>query len=289
MEQQCGRKIELRLTKEQEQICIRSCAVARRAYNWKLAQQNADYEKAKQNTAEGSKVKCKLGTPIDWHREWVKHKHLAGNEWMLTVSKCCGQEALRDLGTAWKKFFATKGKYPQFHKYGVKDSFRVTGSVYIGHDFVQIPILGKVKLKEKDYIAIPKDAGKVPLSMATISRTADRWYVSFSYVTDIIPANESIEITDNDFDIVGVDLGIKDLAITSFGQTISNPASYKRYIRYLKRQQRSVSRKRKGGKNRKKAVQKLARIQQISELTLLTNVLPSLHVNWHRRYLLLRR
>lgn len=54
-------------------------------------------------------------------------------------------------GTAWQKFFKGTGKHPQFHKFGERDSFRLTGSVYIGRDFVQLPSLGKVKLKEKDY------------------------------------------------------------------------------------------------------------------------------------------
>ena len=260
MEQQCGRKIELRLTKEQERICVRSCAVARRAYNWKLAQQNAEYEEAKKLVPEGTKPKCKLGTPIDWHREWCQYKLLPENQWITELSKFCGQEALRDLGTAWKKFFKGLGKHPQFHKYGEHDSFRMSGGVFIGRDFVQLPKLGKVKLKENDYITIPDGVDKVPLSMDTVSRIADRWYVSFAYVTDVVPVNESIEITDSEYDIVGIDLGIKDLAITSFGQTIANPASYKRYMRYLKRQQRAVSRKRNGVKNRKKAVRKLARI-----------------------------
>lgn len=133
MEQQCGRKIELRLTKEQERVCIRSCAAARRAYNWKLAQQNVGYEEAKKLVPEGTKPKCKLGTPIDWHKEWVLYKRLEGNEWLLELSKCCGQEALRDLGTAWKKFFNGLGKHPRFHKFGINDSFCVTGSVYIGY------------------------------------------------------------------------------------------------------------------------------------------------------------
>ena len=52
MEQHCGRKIELRLTKKQERLCRQSCAVARRAYNWQLAIQNANYDSAKQATPE---------------------------------------------------------------------------------------------------------------------------------------------------------------------------------------------------------------------------------------------
>lgn len=152
---------------------------------------------------------------------------------------------MRDLGTAWKKCFRGLGKHPQFRKYGDHDSFRMSGGVFIGRDFVQLPKLGRVKLKEKDYITIPCGVDKVPLAMATVSRIADRWYVSFAYVADVVPVHEHIEITDGEYDIVGVDLGIKDLAITSFGQTIANPASYKRYMRYLQRQQRTVSRKRK--------------------------------------------
>ena len=183
MEQQCGRKIELRLNKEQVRKCFRSCAAARRAYNWKLAEQNRAYELAKQNTPEGQKVKCKLGTPISWHKEWVEYKHLEGNEWLMELSKCCGQEALRDLGTAWQKFFKGTGKHPQFHKFGELDSFRLTGSVYIGRDFVQLPSLGRVKLKEKNYIAIPDGSDKVPIPMATVSRQGSHWYVSFAYKT----------------------------------------------------------------------------------------------------------
>lgn len=258
MIQQCGRKIELRLNDEQKNICFRSCAAARRAYNWKLAAQNTAYEFAKQNTPEGQKVKCKLGSPIDWHREWVEYKHLEGNEWLMVLSKCCGQEALRDLGTAWQKFFNGTGNHPQFHRFGELDSFRLTGSVYIGRDFVQLPSLGRVKLKEKNYIAIPNGVDKVPIPMATVSRQGSHWYVSFAYKTDIIPLYENVEITDDEYDVVGVDLGVKDLAITSYGEVIANPKSYKKHLHRLKRWQRKISRRKKGSKNRKKAIRKVA-------------------------------
>lgn len=114
---QCGRKIELRLNKEQERICFRSCAASRRAYNWKLAEQNKAYELAKANTPEGQKVKCKLGTPISWHREWVEYKHMEGNEWLMKLSKCCGQEALRDhncvkwFNGMWRNFCSVSTHY----------------------------------------------------------------------------------------------------------------------------------------------------------------------------------
>ena len=76
MEQQCGRKICLKPSKAQVRTMYRMCAVSRRAYNWKLAEQNKAYEEAKANTPEGEKVKCTLGTPRDWHKEWCVYKKL---------------------------------------------------------------------------------------------------------------------------------------------------------------------------------------------------------------------
>lgn len=263
MEQHCGRRIELKLTKKQERLCRQSCAVARRAYNWQLAKQNAQYDEAKQSTPTGQKVKCKLGSPIDWHKDWCIYKKLPSNEWITKLSKFCGQEALRDLGVAWQKFFKGLGKHPRFHKYGVNDSFRMSGGVFIGYDFVQLPILGKVTLKEKGYIKIPEGTVKVSIAMATVSREADRWFVSFAYVTDVEPVNADHEVvTDDEYDIVGVDLGVKDLAITSCGEVIANPAAYRKQLQRLKRYQRAMSRKKKGSKNRKKAVAKLAKLHR---------------------------
>ena len=82
MEQQCGRKIGLLPTKLQIRTAYRMCAVSRRAYNWMLAVQNKAYEDAKANTPEGEKVKHKLGTAIDWHKEWCIYKKLPENKWM---------------------------------------------------------------------------------------------------------------------------------------------------------------------------------------------------------------
>lgn len=259
MEQQCGRKIGLLPTKAQIRTAYRMCAVSRRAYNWKLAVQNAAYEEAKANTPEGEKVKCKLGTPIDWHKEWCIHKKLPENKWMTEVSKFCGQEALIDLGSAWKRFFKGLAKHPRFHKYGENESFRCSGGVFIGRDFVQLPTLGRVRLAEKNYIKIPDGTEKVPIAMATVSvDPTGHWSVSFAYHIDVEPlykANEEITFDD----IEGIDLGVKDSGITSSGIVYSNPKAYRHYMKRIKRLQRSVSRKHKKSKNRKKARKRLAK------------------------------
>lgn len=260
MEQHCGRKICLKPSKAQVRTMYRMCAVSRRAYNWKLAEQNKAYELAKANTPEDEKVKCKFGTPIDWHRDWCRFKKEPRNRWMTEVSKFCGQEALIDLGAAWKRFFKGQAKHPRFHKYSQDNSFRCSGGVFIGRDFVQIPTLGKVRLQEKDYIKIPKDSEKIPLSMATVSVDASgKWFVSFAYVTDIIPIHEVVSSIATD-DIVGIDFGIKDLAITSDGIVYANPKGYARAKARLRRYQRALSRKKKYSKNKTKCRKRIARL-----------------------------
>jgi putative transposase len=207
-----------------------------------------------------------MGNSKSWHKEWNQLKN--EKEWIRETSKCCDQEALRDLEDAFQKLFKKKAGYPNFKKKGVNDSFRLTGAVYIGYDWVQLPIIGIVKLKEHGYVPVDKD-GKIELSQITISRQADHWFVSFLLREDapeITKANWD-EITSDEYDVVGLDLGIKDLAITSYGETYNNPKAYKKKLQKLKRYQRSVSRKKKGSKNRKKAITKLSRVhKQVADI-----------------------
>jgi putative transposase len=256
-----GYRLEIKLNQEQKALSIKSVGTSRFAYNWKLKILSDNYEQAK-NDANGEKVKLKIGTSIDWHKEWV----LLKNElpWIRETSKCCGQESLRDLEVAFKNFFYKKSGYPKFKKKGQKDSFRIDGLVYVTPTHIRIPTFGEIRLKEKFY---PVLEGKVKLSQATISRHADRWFVSFLLKeTEELPTSPSTNEI-NESDIVGVDLGIKELAITSDGQIFENPRAYNSKLKKLKKYQRRVSRKQKGSKNRKKAVMRLIRVhKQISDI-----------------------
>lgn len=243
-------RLELKLNKKQKELCAKSAGVARFAYNWKLGQLIDQYKKAKENNQ-----KCKLGSSIDWNKEWVLLKDEL--PWIREVSKCCGSNALRNLEVAFKKFFSKKSGYPKFKKRGQKDSFTLDSEVYIFSDKIQLPKLGKVRLKEKNY---PCLEGRVKLSQATVSKQADRWFVSF-FIKDGVenPKPSSIEEI-SEKDILGVDLGVKELSITSDGETFKNPKAYKKYLRKIKRLQRKVSKKKKGSKNKKKAILRLSKV-----------------------------
>ncbi len=252
-------RLELKLNQGQKILCAKSAGTSRFAYNWKLRNLIDQYENAKKEAeVQGlKKIQYSRGNAQSWHKEWVKLK----NEltWIRETSKSCGQESLRDLQTAFQRFFSKKSGYPKFKKRGQRDSFRLTGSVYIGSDFAQLPGIGKVRLKEKNY---PILEGKCLLSQATVSRQCDRWYVSFLLPETVdVPELASIEdISIND--ILGVDLGIKELAITSEGETFENPKAYKSHLKKLQRYQRMVSRRVKGSNNRKKSITKLSSVHK---------------------------
>lgn len=131
-------RLELKLNQTQKTLCYKSSGTSRFAYNWKLKILSNNYEQAKIDTNDG-KVKLKIGTSIDWHKEWV----LLKNElpWIRETSKCCGQESLRDLETAFKSFFSKKSGYPKFKKRGEKDSFRIDGLVYVTPKYIKIPYI----------------------------------------------------------------------------------------------------------------------------------------------------
>jgi len=252
-------RLELKLNQSQRVLCAKSAGTSRFAYNWKLDKLIGEYEanKALATMYGLNKIPSTFGSAIDWHKDWVNLK--AELPWIRETSKCCGQESLRDLQIAFQRFFAKKSGYPKFKKRGQRDSFRLTGSVYIPSDYVQLPNLGKIRLKEKNY---PILEGKCLLSQATVSRQCDRWYVSFllpeTIEDPVLASIESIE----ECDILGVDLGIKELAITSEGETFENPKAYKKHLQRLKKYQRMVSRRAKGSNNKKKAITKLSRVHK---------------------------
>lgn len=251
-------RIEINPNKKQLQLIQQSCDVSRFAYNWMLGKKIAE-RAALESLAKMwdlDKIPNIHGTAIWWHNEWIKFKK--DKPWITEVSKCCGQFALKDLETAYKRFFSKTCGFPKFKSKGKYDSFRVDGSVFVDYNIIQIPTIGKIKLKEKGY-ATDK---RIKLSSATISRDVDRWFVAF-FIKDTVVIPQLPKFSDiQEADIIGVDLGIKELAVTSDGQTFENPKAYQKYLKRLKRYQRQVSRKKKGSNNRKKAVQKLGRLHR---------------------------
>jgi putative transposase len=219
----CGYKTELDLNNEQRTACLKHAGCARFAYNWGLSRSIAAY-----------RTVGKRPNAIQLHRELNMLKK-TDFPWMYDVSKCAMQEALRDLETAYRHFFRRfqlkkegkwKGKlgFPVFKKKskGI-GSFRLTGSIHVYTDALQLPRLGRLRLHEHDYLPV-----HAKVLSATVSEEAGRWFVSVQLEEEQDLAVRSATTA------IGVDLGIKTLATLSDGTIIANP-------RALKHEQRQLS------------------------------------------------
>lgn len=222
-------------------MCRQSASTARFAYNWGLQRKNEVYAMNQLPVPH-----IKNPTAVDLHKEIIVLKK-TDFSWLYEVSKWVPQEALRNLDKAFKNFFEGGARYPKFKSRRNNKSFYLHAPIRVYEDCIQLPRLGKIKLKEKCYL--PTDAR---ILSATVSEHAGRWFVSLS-------VEEDFDTPINNGPIAGVDLGIKTLATISDGTTVLNPKSLLRYERKLKRQQREISRRKKGSNNRQKSVDKLRR------------------------------
>ena len=240
MKVQRGYKTELQLNNAQKTACLKHAGAARYAYNWGLNQKKA-----------AMTANSKIPNAIELHRRLnaLKPTELP---WMYETSKCSPQEALRNLDKAFDNFFKKRGKFPKFKskKNGI-GSFRLTGTIKVSDGHVQLPRLGRLKLKEREYIPT---AAKI-LS-ASVSERAGRWFVSIQVEEDM-PEYNGVK---DEHDVVGVDLGIKTLAVVSDGKVYDNVKPLKTKLRKLRRLQQAVSRKVKGSKNRRKAACHVAKL-----------------------------
>ncbi|WP_367280695.1 RNA-guided endonuclease InsQ/TnpB family protein [Ferrimicrobium sp.] len=167
---------------------------------------------------------------------------------MMDVTKCAIQEALIDLGRAFDGFFKKRVKYPKPKKKGLHDSFTMSsGTFAVDGDRIRIPRLGYVRMSE----ACRFDGKSLS---ATVSRTADQWFVSLSVEID------DQALTDKPHRSVGVDLGVTTFASLSDGTKVAGPKAHSRLLAKQARLNRQLSRKNQGSKNRHKAKMKLARL-----------------------------
>ena len=238
-----GFKTELKLNNQQKTQLAKHCGVARHAWNWGLALTKSilDHNKAHPES------KIKFPTAIDLHK-WLVAMVKPDCPWYYEVSKCAPQYALRQLSEAWKEAFSKAKKPPKFKKKGRNDSFTVDGTLAVEQFRVKVPVIGWLSTYER----LPVD--QKPKSF-TISRVADRWFVSWKI--EIEPTVEAKPVK-----VVGVDLGIKALATLSTGEVFEGAKSYGFFEEKLSRLQRLNRHKVKGSHNWKRAQIQIARLHR---------------------------
>ena len=257
-------KIELIPTTTQQEYFAKACGVSRFAYNWALANWNSQYKSWKEAEDEAKKNGTinLLSKPKEYElRKQFNAIKSAQYPFVTEITKCAVQQSIKDLGVAFVRFFKKTSNYPQFHKKGKHDSFYMDNvSFKVVGKKIHIPKLGWVKMREE-----LRFYGKI--MSATVSRIADKWFVSIQVDVPLqflnvahVPyyqdnsccenqtvSNDSMEplAKDVNLKVVGIDLGVKTMATLSYDDKIEKidaPKPLKRLLSKLKRLQRKLSR-----------------------------------------------
>jgi putative transposase len=252
-------RFELDPNEAQRVLLVKSVGCSRFVYNWGLAESQREYELTGKRPRL-SELKARL--------VFLKKSEAP---WLCEVSAHIGQQALVDLNAAFERFFrglkkdAPRCGFPRFHKKGERDTARLY-EVTLEERHLRLPRVGRVRLKETR--AARGFEGRI-LS-ATISRRADRWFVSLAVECEreIVPAKR----VRGGRGVVGIDLGLKSAAVIHDGETTRTiPArqALRRNLVKLVRLDRQLARKQKGSANREKA--KLARARLHYRISCLRN------------------
>ena len=227
--------------KKQKEIIAKTFGCCRFVYNKYLAKRIEMY---KQNKETFSYVQC-ANDMKNLKSELV---------WLKEVDSTALQSSLKDLDSAYQKFFKEHSGFPKFkskktHRFSYKSKC-INGNIQYCGKHIKLPKLGMVKTKNK---LIPQ--GRI--LNATVSQDpSGKYYVSLC-CTDV-----DIKPLEKTGSVVGLDLGIKEFYITSDGEMISNPKYLKKSLSKLAKLQKELSRKSKGSSNRNKARIKVARLQE---------------------------
>ena len=231
-----GLKYRLYPTNSQKELIAKHIGSSRFVYNLALETKNTAYLGSKHNFS-----------PFDLIKQLPDLKKEC--EWLKEVNSQSLQQSIQNMDIAFKKFFKGAG-FPKFKsKHKGKQSFSIPQNVIVENNLLIIP-----KFKEGINIVLHREI-KGTIKSATISVTPTGKY----FVSILVDTNTEIPtkapITENA--TIGIDLGIKDFAITSDGEVFENPKNLRKAQSKLKYVQRKYS-KNKG----KRTKQRLALLHE---------------------------
>ena len=227
-------KTEINPTEEQKARIRRTIGTCRYVYNFYLGHNKALHD-------NGEKFMTGKSFSL-----WLNNEYIPNNSdktWIREVYSKAVKKSIEDGCTAFTRFFKHQSDFPKFKKKGKSDvkMYFVRNNpkdCQCERHRLKIPTLGWVRIKEKGYIPTTKDGYMI--RSGTVSVKAGRFYVS------VLVEIPDVNIDNNSNEGIGIDLGLKDLAIVSNGKTyrnINKSAGLKKLEKQLIREQRSLSRK----------------------------------------------
>ena len=238
-------KFRLYPNKEQEMLLQKTFGCARFVYNQCLAYK---IEKYKNENITLSRI------DVNNYKNRVLKSQF---EWLKEVDKCALDNAVKNLDSAYQRFFKNHSGFPKFKNKKISKKTYTTNCMYSGRPTIEMDFDNrKIKLPKLKWVkarGIPNIIGKI--KSATISQTS-----SGKYFVSVLVEKEDEQLFSQTNNNIGIDLGLKEFAITSDGQKISNPKFLAKSEKKLVKLQRQLSRKSRDSKNRDKARIRFARV-----------------------------
>ena len=232
-------KFELLPNEEQKTLLDKHFGCVRYIYNHFLNERKEQYQADKKT--DNYYGQAKTLTELKKQEDTI---------WLKEVNSQTLQFALRSLDTAYVNFFRGNAKFPRFKSRKNKNTFTVPQHTKVVDDRIYVPKF-KSGIKVNIHREIKGEVGKF-----TISKTpTGKYFVSILTEQEYTPSKKTNKS-------IGIDLGLKDFAITSDGIKYKNNRYTKRYERQLKKAQQHLSRKQKGSNGFEKQKLKVAKIHE---------------------------
>lgn len=218
-----SKKVRLKPTKEQETQLWQSVGTARWIYNWTLERQQENYKNG-----------GKFIYDNDLRKEITQLKKQDSHKWLSNVSNNVAKQAVKDACNSYKRFFKGQSSAPKFksRRKSNKSFYNDTAKLKVKNKSVLIEKVGWIKTSEQ----LPMN---VKYMNPRVSHDNKYWYLSVSIEEEFTQP----ELTD---EVIGIDLGIKTLAVCSNGmdfKNINKTNKVRKIEKRLRRLQRSASRK----------------------------------------------
>lgn len=224
----------------QKELLAKHFGCTRFVYNYFLNQRQKQYKE--KGESDNYYAQAKVLTEL---------KKQEANSWLKEVNSQTLQFALRNLETAYTNFFQKRAKFPNYHSKKGKNTFTVPQFATIENGKLWLP-----KFKSGISIRLHREI-KGKLGKVSLTKTPTGKYFVSVFTTE--EYNTPIEHTGKS---IGVDLGLKDLLITSDGEVFKNNRYTKRYERKLAKAQKHLSRKKKGSSEYENQRLKVARLHE---------------------------
>lgn len=236
-------KYKIYPNRSQEEQIQRTFGCVRFVYNQTLAYRKSRYEELKESM---NKTSCN-----NYVNQTLKREY----EWLKEVDKFALTNSVYNMDSAYQKFFKEHTGYPKFkskrNHYKSYITNMTNGNIEISFDSnkIKLPKLKWVKAKvHREFTG--------HITSATISQVpSGKYFISILVETEHVPMAQS-------FGQIGIDLGIKDLLITSDGEKKDNIRTTKKYEDKLAKEQRKLTHKQNGSSNWNKQRIKVARLHE---------------------------